>query len=176
MLAYLFVLVAIGVRFLVVSLMPHPWAFTPIAACLLFFGAKMPRKQFWAPLVMLAAADVVLTKLVYQYPLSGDHFITWGWYVAMLFLGSWLSNNANLVKLAGASLTASVSFFFVSNFAVWAVWSMYPKTLAGLAQCYAAGVPFFRFTPIADLLFTVALFGTAAAIEALSRRTEQTLA
>jgi hypothetical protein len=176
MLAYLFVIAAIGVRFLVISLMPHPWAFTPVAAALLFFGAKMPRKQFWAPLVMLAAADVVLTKFVYQYPLTADHFVTWAWYAAMLFLGTMLSQNANVLRLVGASLTASVSFFVVSNFAVWAVWAMYPKTLAGLTACYAAAVPFFRYTPLADMIFTIALFSAAAAIESMSHRPERTIA
>jgi len=34
MLAYLFVVLAVAVRFL-----PHPWMFTPVAASLLFFGA-----------------------------------------------------------------------------------------------------------------------------------------
>ena len=44
MLAYLFVVVAIAVRF-----MPHPLAFTPVGASLLFFGARGPRRQCWVP-------------------------------------------------------------------------------------------------------------------------------
>src|ERR1700746_1118245 len=59
MLSYLFVLVAIAVRF-----MPHPLAFTPVGAALLFFGARGPKRQWWVPLVLLAASDVILTKLV----------------------------------------------------------------------------------------------------------------
>ena len=35
MLAYLFIALAVAVRF-----MPHPWTFTPVAAALLFFGAR----------------------------------------------------------------------------------------------------------------------------------------
>ena len=38
MLAYVFVLFAVAVRF-----MPHPLAFTPIAAALLYFGARGPQ-------------------------------------------------------------------------------------------------------------------------------------
>jgi len=57
MLAYLFVILAVVVRF-----MPHPLAFTPVGASLLFFGARGPRRQLWVPVALLAASDVVLTK------------------------------------------------------------------------------------------------------------------
>ena len=49
MLAYLFVLFAVAVRFV-----PHPWQFTPVAASLLFFGARGSRRQMWVPLVLFA--------------------------------------------------------------------------------------------------------------------------
>ncbi len=64
------------------------------------------------------------------------------------------------VRIGAASLTASVSFFLISNFAVWMVWrDMYPKTFNGLMACYVAGLPFFRSTVASDLLFTAAFFG-----------------
>src|SRR5690349_15473648 len=81
MLAYLFVLLAVAVRFL-----PHPLAFTPVAASLLFFGARGSRRQLWIPLSLLAASDVVLTKFVYAYPFFWDHYITWAWYGGILLL------------------------------------------------------------------------------------------
>jgi hypothetical protein len=157
MLAYVFVLFAVAVRF-----MPHPLAFTPVAAALLYFGARGPKRQWWAPLALLVAADVVLTKVVYSYPLTWDHFVTWAWYAAILLLGTRLRENANWLRVGGAALTSSVSFFAVSNFAVWACWGMYPKTLSGLATCYAAGLPFFRRGIAGDLLFTAVMFGLPA--------------
>ena len=123
MLAYFFVLFAIAVRF-----MPHPLAFTPVMAALLYFGARGPRRQIWVPLALLAASDVVLTRIVYAYPLTWDHFVTWTWYAAILLLGSQLRENTNWLRVGGAALASSVSFFMVSNFAVWAAWNMYPKT------------------------------------------------
>ena len=79
MLAYLFVLLAIAVRFL-----PHPLSFTPVAAALLFFGARGPRRQLWMPLVLLAVSDVILTKAVYAYVFTWDQLVTWAWYAAIL--------------------------------------------------------------------------------------------
>jgi hypothetical protein len=160
MLAYLFVALAIAVRFL-----PHPLAFTPLGACLLFFGARGPRKHVWIPLALLAASDVVLTRFVYAYPLSWDHLVTWSWYAAALWLGTKLRENAGVVRIGAAALAASVSFFVVSNAAVWAAWGMYPKTLSGLYLCYAAGVPFFRRALEGDVLFTAAMFSTPAFLQ-----------
>lgn len=164
MLAYLFVVFAVAVRF-----MPHPLAFTPVAAALLYFGARGSRRQLWVPLVLLAASDVILTKFVYSYPLTWDHFVTWAWYAAILMLGTRLRENANWLRVGGAALASSVSFFVVSNFAVWACWNMYPKTLSGLTTCYAAGLPFFRRGIAGDLLFTAVMFGLPALATVVAR-------
>ena len=84
MLAYLFVLVAVAVH---LRFFAMPFSFTPVAAALLFFGARMPRKQMWIPVALLVASDVYLTRVTYAYPLTADHFVTWVWYAAMLLLG-----------------------------------------------------------------------------------------
>jgi hypothetical protein len=159
MLAYLFVIFAVVAR---MPFMPHPWNFTPVAAALLYFGARGPKRQLWVPFAMLAASDIILTRFVYSYQFSWDHFVTWAWYAAILFLGTQLRENTGWLRVAGASLASSVSFFVISNFAVWACWNMYPKTLSGLMTCYAAGVPFFRRGIAGDLIFTAIVFGLPA--------------
>ena len=118
----------------------------------------MPRKQMWVPLALLIASDVYLNRVTYAYPLSGDQFISWGFYAAIILLGGALIKGFSPWRIAAAALTGSVAFFLVSNFAVWAVYAMYPKTLSGLAACYAAGVPFFRNAFASDMLFTAAFF------------------
>ena len=169
MLAYLFVILAVAVRF-----MPHPLAFTPVGASLLFFGARGPRKQMWVPVLLLAASDVILTKFVYGSPFSWDHYVTWAWYGAMLWLGTRLRENARPLPILGAALTASVSFFVVSNFAVWAAWGdMYPMTLSGLMTCYTAALPFFRRGIEGDLLVTALMFATPVVLHALSGASER---
>jgi hypothetical protein len=165
-LAYLFVIFAVAMR---MPFMPHPWNFTPVAAALLYFGARGSRRQLWVPFAMLAVSDVILTKFVYVYPFTWDHFVTWAWYAAILFLGSQLRQNSGWLRVAGAALASSVSFFAVSNFAVWAAGDMYPKTVSGLMTCYAAGLPFFRRTLAGDLLFTAVMFGAPALAAALAR-------
>jgi hypothetical protein len=165
MLAYLFILIAVAVRFL-----PHPFAFTPVGAALLFFGARGPRRQWWLPLALLAASDVILTTLFYRYPFSWDHFVTFTWYAGMLWLGTTLRRNAGALRIMGSALGGSIAFFLMSNFAVWAAWEMYPKNFAGLMTCYAAGLPFFRRAIEGDLFFTAAMFATPVVLHSLAAR------
>lgn len=164
MLAYLFILLAVAVRF-----MPHPWMFTPVVGSLLFFGARGSRRQLWIPLVLLAASDVILTKFVYGMPFGWDYLVTWAWYGAILWLGTNLHSNAKAGRVIAAALASSVSFFLLSNFTVWIYWEgMYPRSLKGLEMAYVAGLPFFRHALEGDLLFTVAMFATPVALHALS--------
>jgi len=175
MLPYLFVLLAIAVRFLPfagsLNVLPHAWHFTPLAASLLFFGARGSRRQMWIPLTMLAATDVVLTKFIYAYPVTWDHLVTWAWYAGILWLGTNLREKSGLLRVVGAALASSVSFFLISNFAVWAAWpQMYPnRNFAGLMEAYVAGLPFFRGTAESDLFFSLAFFGIPVILQAVSK-------
>jgi len=166
MLAYLFVIFAVLAR---MPFMPHPWGFTPVAAALLYFGARGSRRQLWVPFALLAASDVILNKFVYAYPFGLDQLVVWAWYAAILTLGTQLRENTGWLRVAGAALASSVSFFVVSNFAVWAFGTMYPKTLAGFTACYAAAIPFFRRGLAGDMLFTAAMFGIPAVATVIAR-------
>jgi hypothetical protein len=176
MLAYLYVIVAIAFR-----LVPHPalWNFTPLAASLLYFGARTSRKQIWFPVLALAATDVLLNRFAYHVATDISFLFTWAWYAGMVLLGSgMLAKRTTVARVVGASLTGSVSFFLVSNFFVWATGAYYPHTLAGLLTCLTAGQPawpatlfFFRHTVTGDVLFSALMFGLPAVVHATRRRT-----
>ena len=154
MLPYIFVVLAIGLRFAF-----KPIAFTSVSAALLYFGARASRRNAWIPWILCVAADVVLTRVVYGYPVTWDHLVTWVWYAGALGLGMTLRNSTNPLRIGGTSLASSLSFFVISNFAVWASYhTLYPATLQGLKNCYVAAIPFFRNSLVADLVFTAAFF------------------
>jgi hypothetical protein len=155
MLPYIFIVLALGLRFV-----SRPIAFTSVSAALLYFGARGVRKYAWIPWVLCAAADVVLTTVVYSYPFTWDQLVTWAWYAAALGLGMLLRNTNSPLRIGGTSLLSSIIFFVVSNFAVWASYrTMYPATLQGLSDCYIAAVPFFRRALVPDMVFTAVFFG-----------------
>lgn len=162
MLAYVLVVAVIAARILF-----RPLAFAPVAPALLFFGAYAPRKRMWVPLALFAAADVYLNS-AYGYPLTADILVSWAYYAAVLLAGSaLLSGKVRALRVGATAIGASAAFFVVSNFAVWAVWNMYPKTLAGLAACYAAALPFFRNQFASDILFTAVMFAIPMTVASL---------
>jgi hypothetical protein len=156
MLAYLFLAFAVAVH---ARFLPLPFSFAPVTAALLYFGARRPRNEMWVPVAALAAAGIYLSRSYYGYAVSADLLVTWAWYAGMVLLGGMLAKNASALRVGAASMAGSVSFFVVSNFAVWAVWSMYPKNMSGLMACYVAAVPFFRNAVVSDLFFAAAFFG-----------------
>lgn len=163
MLAYVFVVFAVLFRFLipvfgsrdVVGLL----GFAPLTAALLYFGARQPRKRMWLPLALLIAGDLALNLFVYKFPLGADQVVSWAFYAVIILFGGVLRDGQTPLRVGGAALGSSVGFFLVSNFAVWAVWAMYPKTLAGLGACYVAALPFFRNALAGDLAWTAVFFG-----------------
>ncbi len=163
MLAYIFVVFAVAIRFV-----PHPWQFTPVAAALLFFGARGSRRYIWVPVVLLAVSDLLLNRFVYSYPFGWDQAVTWLWYAAIVWLGTGLRKTSKPLPILGAALASSISFFLISNLMVWAAGTMYPMNWAGLLTCYDAAIPFFRHTFEGDLVFTIAMFMTPVLLHHLS--------
>ena len=66
------------------------------------------------------------------------------------------------LTIGAAALLASCIFFVVSNIGSWTMF--YEKTWSGLMTCYANALPFFVNTVLADLFYSVVLFGGYALV------------
>ena len=137
-------------------LVPHPWNATPVMAIALFGGTYVSRR--WAillPLSIVAISDVWL----------GWHNtipFTWGAFALTGMLAWWIRRHLSVGRVITASLAGSLLFFVLTNFGVWLIGDLYPRTPAGMWECYVAAVPFFRSTLLGDLVFTGVLFGAHA--------------
>jgi hypothetical protein len=151
---------------------PHATNFTPAAAAALFAG-------FWFRNRLVAMAiplcGMLLSDLLIQKPYPVPTMVTV--YMAMLIpalLGGSLFRNtgASLLKKAGmvgvGALSGSLLFFVSTNLAVWLFDGIYALNGAGLAACFAAAVPFFRYTVAGDLFFAGLLFGGFALVSHLA--------
>ena len=151
-------MIVYGLIFLgiVSRLVPHPWNATPVMAIALFGGAYLSRR--WSivlPLVIVGLSDLLI----------GWHNtipFTWSAFALTGLLGWWIREHASAWRIMSGSLIGSVLFFVVTNFGVWAVGELYPRTIAGLWECYIAAIPFFRGTLLGDLTYTAVLFGSYA--------------
>jgi hypothetical protein len=159
MLAYLFVVLAVAARVLAGTGTLSLHGFTPVGASLLFFGSRMPRKQIWAPVALLIGSDIYLNYVRYNMPITWDQMVVWAWYAGACGIGMLLHHRVKPLYVGAAALSSAVSFFLISNFAVWlAGYVAYPKTLAGLGACYLAAVPFFKNDVAATLLLSAIFF------------------
>jgi hypothetical protein len=135
-------------------LIPHPPNFTAIGAMALFGGVYFSRKSlaFAVPLIAMFLSDIII----------GFHpgmYAVYLSFILIVMIGISLSNKRKVGNIFLASVSASVLFFIITNFALWLTGTLYPKTAAGLAACFTAAIPFFHHTLFGDLFFVGILFG-----------------
>ncbi len=138
-----------------VRLIPHPPNFAPVAAMALFGGAYFTKRwvAFLIPLAAMFITDLIL----------GFHSAMWAVYLSFMLIvviGMLLIKQKKISNIFLASVSASVLFFAITNFAVWASGIYYPKDLSGLAASYTAAIPFFHYTLLGDLFFVALMFGS----------------
>ena len=150
-------------------LIPHPPNFAPIGAMALFGGAcfAVKRVAFLVPLGAMLVSDLAIGLLSGDLSLGLHALITvvYGSFALIVCLGFWLRGRRKVVPIAGAALASSVLFFVLTNFGVWALGSLYPKTWDGLVTCYVAAIPFFHNTLLGDVVYVTVLFGGLALAE-----------
>ena len=153
--------------------LPHPPNFSPIEAVALFGGAYFA-KRHWAllvPLVAMFLSDLALGLLrgglYFEYFTSAGYLLVYACIALSTLLGFGLRGKVGASRVLSYSLAGSMLFFVVTNFGAWLSDPAYPKTLAGLAAAYLAGVPFFQWTVLGTLFYAALLFG---GFELLRRR------
>lgn len=82
---------------------------------------------------------------------------------APVLLGRFFGRERSPAGLLGRAMLGSFAsatlFFVVTNLAVWLASGYYPRSAEGLLACYAAALPFFRYTLAGDLGYAMLLFG-----------------
>ncbi len=136
-------------------LIPHPPNFAPVAAMALFGGAYFSKRwvAFLIPLAAMFVTDLFL----------GFHSTMWAVYLSFVIIvgiGMLMIKQKKISNIFLASVSASVLFFVITNFAVWASGIYYAKDLSGLAASYTAAIPFFHYTLLGDLFFVALMFGS----------------
>jgi|SRR5690348_7811823 uncharacterized protein DUF6580 len=146
----------------VLRIAPHPWNFTPVGAMALFSGAilKDRRLAFAFPLLALFAGDLFI-----GFYKPGVMLLVYASFLLSVLIGRSLRGRRTFLGISAATLLGSMQFFLVTNFDIWVLGSSYPRTLAGLVTCYAAGVPFFWNTLAGDAFYATVFFGAFALAE-----------
>lgn len=134
--------------------------FSPVIAIALFAGMiiKQRNLSFMLPLLALLLSDVAIQILYSQdlFPYAGFYSGQWINYLILLgvVLIGWGLKGKKYSSLFAGALAAPTVFFLVSNFLVWTgAHITYAKSFSGLMTCYEAGLPFYRNSLIATMVF-----------------------
>ena len=124
---------------------PHPPNFTSLIALSFYipvlFGIK------FLPILLLS---FIITDLV-----IGFHEVTlftWGTVILIGLIAKFFASN--IITRISAALLGACLFYLITNFGVWSLGS-YGYTFGGLITCYTLAIPFFAYSLISTLIFSV---------------------
>lgn len=154
MLATLMILLGVVFR-----LLPHLPNFSPITALALFGGAKLGKRYgLLVPFIAMVLSDYLLSNINHYPMFHSTTLYVWGSFGISGLIGVWLKRRATARWIIWGTILASLQFFIITNFGVWAS-GYYPQDLNGLLDSYAQAIPFFRMTFLGDLFYTTLFFG-----------------
>lgn len=163
---------------IVMRLIPHLPNFAPITAAALFSAAFLPKKYiFIVPLLAVAISDYLLLYInPFVMPMfnfselqpigalvHGTTVWVWGSFMVSGLLGLLLRKKHGAMRIGGVSLLASLQFYLITNFGVWAA-GAYARDFSGLIASYVAGLPFLNWTVLGDLFYTFSFFALYAIV------------
>jgi hypothetical protein len=153
----------------------RPYGFAPQWAMAVFAGAVIRDKR-WA--FIIPVLSMFISDLLYQLLYIGGVTNMQGFYegqwqnyilfTLLVFVGLAVKK-INVLQITVASIVAPSLYFLASNFFVWYSNGPVrgldrPKTFNGLMLCYSDGIPFYKTSIVATLVFSALLFGTYAFI------------
>lgn len=134
---------------------------TPLTAVALVAGAVFPSPLVAAtvPVAGLAVSNVVLPS----YGSLAMALIVFAACAAPVMLRT-LVRSGRPLAIAVGGLAGAALFFIVTNVGYWWLSSDYRHTIGGLTECFVMALPFFRWQPVGDIAWSLALTAVTAAI------------
>ena len=124
---------------------PHPPNFTSLIALSFYIPAILGLRY----MPFLVMAFVITDFFIGFHSLT---FFTWGSVLVIGLLSKYFAVNY-LYRISGTLLGACL-FFIITNLGVW-ISGLYGYTFNGLLSCYILAIPFFGYTFISTLLYSV---------------------
>ncbi len=169
MIALIMVVLGISMRIL-----PHIPNFSSVTATALFGGIHINKRfALVVPLIILILSDYILlyinpfnnpmVNFSKVHPISAMFHSTtayvYGGFLISGLIGILLKNREKFHFILGGASIASIQFYLVTNFGVWATTTLYSPGIDGLIQSYIMGLPFFTWTFLGDVFYTAVFFG-----------------
>ena len=124
---------------------PHPPNFTSLIALSFYIPALLGIRFLPAVLVCFGITDIIIG-------FHGTILFTWGSVILIGIISTKFVKNLSS-RISGALIGALI-FFIVTNFGVWSLGS-YGYSVEGFITCYTLALPFFGYTLVSTLLFSI---------------------
>jgi hypothetical protein len=157
-------LVSLVAAIITFRFLPHPGNVSPIGAFALIGGFYLGKRHaLWVPFAALFVSDVFLNQQAGYAAFHWPRMIDWAAFLLIGMAALAIRERGWKTKLA-ATFATPFFFYAVSNLGVWLTGINlagvpYAKTLSGLTECYAAGLPFLRGTMLGDWGFAALFAG-----------------
>ena len=144
-----YIKITIGIIFALSAsrFIPHPPNFTSLLALSFYIPALLGIRYLPALIIAFIFTDFFI----------GFHstlLFTWGSVIIIGLISKYFCNSLSL-RLTGA-LTGALIFFIVTNFGVWLNGS-YGYNFDGFLACYVLALPFFAYSLISTIIFSVVI-------------------
>ena len=126
-------------------LIPHPPNFTSLLALSFYVPALLGIRYLPALIV-----SFIITDFIIGYH-TGTHW-TWGSVIVIGLMSQYFNKNINW-RLSGA-LIGAIVFYIITNLGIWTT-GMYGFSLSGLIDSYVLAIPFFTYSLISTILFSL---------------------
>lgn len=130
--------------------LPHPPNFTAMSG-FFFVSGMLAVRHKW--IILAAFAPMIISDVLLEtYP--GLEFVYVG-HLVVLLAGLWFGSRfaRQYLPFFVFNLSSALIFFVLSNLGVWWSAGIYPRTSAGLVECFLMALPFFHQNVLAQLVF-----------------------
>ncbi len=131
----------------------HIWNFTLLGGAFLFAGAFFQDKKIS---VLLMLSSMLISDFIIGF--HDQMLSVYLSYLIIVSLGFFLLPNSSRLRILSFSVLGSLSFYVLTNFAVWYQGELYPLTFDGLINCFTMAIPFYRNQILSDVISSVAIF------------------
>lgn len=150
----IYLIIALSIVAVLSRLVWHVPNFSPLSSILIFSAFLAPNKKMAIlPLLALLTSDLILG------------FYHWSVMLAVylatalnIIVGYALKKNPRSLNVISAGIFSSISFFLITNLAVWMTSDWYAKDFNSLMYCFTLALPFFKSTLASSILYSSLLF------------------
>jgi len=126
--------------------------FTPTISLIIFTGFYIQNRSL---AILIIVISQLLSDLYIGY--HSSMFFVYTAFLLIAYLSPLIIKKLNVTSVLFASILSPSIFFIITNFGVWFTMGLYSFNISGLLNSYIAGIPFFKYSLMSTILFSLTI-------------------